>query len=312
MEKLEHELAALRVRAEALHGRHTTAEAAFVHAEANLQQHLLEADLDGDEKVRTKLEAAVAACALTRDNFAKAITAQQAKIAEAEAKIAAERAVIERKAAADKLAHDLDEFEAALPDYLRAARRIADAADAVGHFHFESAELAAFTRNGQAQIEVAGAFAIQELRNMVGQIKTGAAPIPALKPAPATVAVSEPAPETRRMFALRQIKWKDATGRQHYGQQFEDCDLPPATAGKALRCGAVTSLDDDRRKQLRGSRGGHHVNPNTPDLLDLDALEGWSGARHASFDPVLRDADFRVMDRSRDEFKIDIPAQRAG
>ena len=101
MEKLEHELAALRVRADTLHGRHTAAEAAFVHAEANLQQHLLEADLDGDEKVRTKLEAAVASCALTRDNFAKAIAAQQAKIAEAEAKIAGERAVIEHNAAAD-------------------------------------------------------------------------------------------------------------------------------------------------------------------------------------------------------------------
>jgi hypothetical protein len=41
---------------------------------------LLEADLDGDEKVRTKLETTVADCALTRDNFAKAIIAQEAKI----------------------------------------------------------------------------------------------------------------------------------------------------------------------------------------------------------------------------------------
>jgi hypothetical protein len=101
MEKLQTELAALRSRAETLHSRHSAAEAAFVDAEAKLQHHLLEADLDADEKVRAKLEAAVAACALTRDNFAKAITAQQAKIAEAEAKIAGERAVIEHNAAAD-------------------------------------------------------------------------------------------------------------------------------------------------------------------------------------------------------------------
>jgi hypothetical protein len=162
------------------------------------------------------------------------------------------------------------------------------------------------------QMETAANFHLGELKAMPQLIRDGRQAIPVPKPARAPVAVPEPVPETRRLFALRQIKWKDTTGRQQYGQQFEDCDLPPATAEKALRCGAVTSLDDDRRKQLRGSRGGHHVNPNTPDLLDLDALEGWSGAQHASFDPVLRGADFRVIDRSRDEFKIAIPAQRAG
>ena len=67
----------MRARAETLHKRHVAREAAFVDAEAKLQNHLLEADLDADEKVRTKLEAAVASCALTRDNFAEAISTQK-------------------------------------------------------------------------------------------------------------------------------------------------------------------------------------------------------------------------------------------
>src|SRR5262249_43994091 len=54
--KLGHELAALLARAETLRIRHAAAEVAFVDAEAKLQQHLLEADLDGDEKVLAKLE----------------------------------------------------------------------------------------------------------------------------------------------------------------------------------------------------------------------------------------------------------------
>jgi hypothetical protein len=303
MEKLETELGSLRARADALSKRHLAAELAFVDADEKMQAHLLTADLDGDEKARTKLEAAVAACALSRDNFAKALAVQQAKIAEVEQKLAGERAAAERKVASEKLARDLDGFEQALPVFLEAARRLVGAAEPI-HFNFEMTQLAAFLSSTSSQAEVAAAFSLQELRGMVTAIAGGAAPIPPKKPEPVPVAVPEPVPETRRMFALRQIKWKDATGRQCYGQQFEDCDLPPATAAKALACGAVTSLGDDRRKQFRGSRGGHHVNPNMPDLLDLDALEGWSGARHASFDdPVLRQADFRVIDR-RDERKI--------
>jgi hypothetical protein len=40
-----------------LGSRHAAAEAAFVDAKAKLQRHLLEADLDADEKVGVKLEA---------------------------------------------------------------------------------------------------------------------------------------------------------------------------------------------------------------------------------------------------------------
>jgi hypothetical protein len=54
-------------RAAALNSRHSAAEATFDDAKAKLQRHHLEANLDADEKVRTKLEAAVGACAVTRD-----------------------------------------------------------------------------------------------------------------------------------------------------------------------------------------------------------------------------------------------------
>jgi hypothetical protein len=42
--------------------------------------------------------------------------------------------------------------------------------------------MATFVRNGQAQVEVAAAFALQELRGMVDKVRDGAVPIPAAKP----------------------------------------------------------------------------------------------------------------------------------
>jgi hypothetical protein len=170
MEKLETELAGLRARAETLSTRHKAADAASVDAKARLQRHLLEAALDADEKARAKLEAAVAACALTRDGYADALAELQAQIADMEQKITAERAAMERNQAAETLALDLDEIERALPDYLAAARRFADALEAV-HFHFEATQIGRFVRDGQSQVDVAAAFATQELRAMVTAIR---------------------------------------------------------------------------------------------------------------------------------------------
>jgi chromosome segregation ATPase len=117
MDKLTSELASLRAHAEKLGSRHSTADAAFIEAKARLQHHLLEPDLDADDKTRLKLEASVATCALTRDNYAEALTTQRTKIAELETKITAERERIERVAAAEKLSNDLDAVEQALPAF---------------------------------------------------------------------------------------------------------------------------------------------------------------------------------------------------
>src|SRR5437016_4109038 len=89
MQKLETELAALRSRAETLSNRHTASETAFADAKAKLQRHHVEAALDdAGDKVRAKLEAAVASCAVTRGGYADALTALQAQIADVEQKLA--------------------------------------------------------------------------------------------------------------------------------------------------------------------------------------------------------------------------------
>jgi hypothetical protein len=181
MEKLEIELAGLRARAETLSSRHAAADAVFLEVKCKLKRYHLEADLDADDKARAKLEAAVATCAVTRDGYADALGEVQALIAQTKQKIAAERAAAERKAASEELARNLDAVKQALPEYLDAGRRFADALDAI-HHHFEATQMATFVRDGQAQVEVAAAFALQELRGMVDKVRDGAVPIPAAKP----------------------------------------------------------------------------------------------------------------------------------
>jgi hypothetical protein len=310
MEKLQKFLAELRSRAAALSAKRTAAETALGEATAARERHMLEGDL-ADDQTAEKLQVKVDSCTSRLAGLDAALAALRAQIAAAEQKLAAEREAVERAKAAENLERDLDEIERALPEYLAGARRFADALELIHFPHYESREMAGFVRSAQAQVEIAAAMALQELRGMVTAIRDGAAPIPAPKPSIEPVAVTEPAPETRRLFALRSVKWRDANGRQRYGLQYQDHDLTPAAAQRGLRIGAVVALNDPRRKQLLGSRGGIHLDPNAVDITDLDDEEA---TRPPHIDPImasdpLASADFRVIDRSAESrvLKIAVP-----
>jgi hypothetical protein len=296
MEKLETELASLRAREETLGARHTVADAAFLDAKSKLQRHHLKADLDADDKARAKLEAAVAACAVTRDGYADALGEVQAQIADTEQGIAAERAAVERKAASEKLARDLDAVECSLPKYLEASRRFVAALEAL-HHHFEATEMARFVANGTAQVEIAAGFTLAELRAMVDAIRDGAAPIPAPKPELEPVTVIEPAPPQTTVFMIKTAKYLGDDGKTRHCGQYEDCSMPPAVAQKALRCGAAVPITDERRRHLPGVRRGD-FQFDAPDVVDLDDEEATRPPHIApvmASDP-LASADFRVID----------------
>jgi hypothetical protein len=110
---------------------------------------------------------------------------------------------------------------------------------------------------------------------------------------------------------LRSAKYRDHAGKVRYAAQYEDCEMPVQTAQRALRRSAAVSLDDPRRKQLHGSRGGQHVNQNAVDLLDLDDEQATRPPHIApvmASDP-LASADFRIIDRSAEArtLKIEVP-----
>jgi hypothetical protein len=307
---LEPELAALRQRAEALDAKRQEAEAELTAATEARQRHLIEGDID-DAKTAQALQDRVNAAASQVVGLEDALAAVGAQIAEIEQKLGAAAAQAERHAAAEKLARDLDVIQKALPLYLDAARRLTDAIEAVGFWHYEIGEVGVFLRSSKPQIETQATFGLQELRAMVEQIKTGVAPIPPAKPAEPEPVVVEPAPETRRLFCLQSVKWRNEKGKLQVADQYTDVDLPQHLVGRALRKGACVSIDDERRKQNLGAHGGRHPNPDY--AVDLDAIGDNSGAHFAGpeNDPVLRAANFQQVDRGEPRL-ISIAAGRAG
>jgi len=176
------------------------------------------------------------------------------------------------------------------------SRRFVDAFGKIGHWHFESGELSRFVSNCVSQSEIAAAFSLQELRGIARGIAEGSAPVPPKPQQPAPVAV-EPPPPTQQVFMIKSAKYRGGDERMHYCGQYEDAIMPPEVAQKALRCGAAVSITDDRRRHLRGARGGD-FNFSAPDVVDLEKIDDRSAARYVGpNDPVAASANFRAMDR---------------
>ncbi|WP_028165987.1 hypothetical protein [Bradyrhizobium elkanii] len=309
--QLETTIASLTKRGDQLTSKRVTAQETLDTAIAGSLQAHLQGDLD-DQRALDQLQAAVdsATSALARIDEAISVLAQQK--AEAERQLTAERACIERAAAADKLGKQIAAIEAALPKYLEESRAFADALSDVGHFHFESGQMAGFVQNTMGQIEIAANFTLAELKTMPDAVRDGRQTIPREEPEHEPVAPIEPVPETRRLFALRAITWRDHEGRQRYAQQYTDADLTPGAAQRGLRIGAVVPLDDHRRKRLHGARGGQHVNPNAIDLLDLDkeAATCLPNIPPAIASDPVASADFRIIDRSAETRTLTIEVPR--
>lgn len=306
MQQLEPTIVSLTKRGEQLAAKRVTAQDALDEAIKTRQQALLSGDLD-DQRALDKMQAAVVAATsdLAGIDDALAILAQHK--AEAESQLAAERQRVERAAAADKLDKWVAAIEAALPGYLEQSRVLADALSKIGHWHFESGQMAGFLQNTMGQIEIAANFALAELKALPEAIRQGRQTIPrelALKPVP----VPEP-PPTMTIFMLRSAHYRDHDGRKRFAGQWEDATMPLATAQRALDKGIAAAVTDPRRPRLRGTRGGD-FNPKASDVVDLDAVEEPKGVPHIEPDPVLRQANFTVIDRSAEARTIQIEVPR--
>lgn len=311
-EKLEAALASLRSRADALSARHAVAETQLTQAKEALRRHLLEGDLDADAKAGEKLEATVATATAKVTGLADAITEMQRMVTDAEQKIRNEKEAVERQQAAAKLDAQIAAVESALPEFLTAARTLADALTAIGHLSFETGAMSHYVGNSANEVEVAAAVSLAELRGMVDAIRIGSAPIPR-EPMIAPPIEVIPPPPTQVLFMLRSAKYHDHDGSTRYAAQYQDCEMPVEVAQRALRYNVAVPLTDGRRRHLLGARGGVHVNPNAVDLADLTSEEA-ARPRHLeptmASDPVLREANFTLIDRGAEAQVLQIPVQR--
>ena len=107
------------------------------------------------------------------------------------------------------------------------------------------------------------------------------------------------------VFMLRSAHYRDQTAES--GSAAWEMHMPVTTAQRALT--GIAPVTDPRRARLRGARGGD-FNPQASDVVDLDAVEEPKGVPHIEPDPVLRQADFTVIDRSAEARTIQIEGQR--
>lgn len=305
-QELEATIASLTKRGEQLAAKRATAQATLDNAIRARQHALLSGDLD-DQRALDNLQGLVdtATSALTGIDDALAVLAQDK--ADAECQLAAERERIKRADAADKLHKQVTAIEATLPIYLEKSRDLADTLSEIG-WHFETGQMACFLQSTMGQIEVAANFALADLKAMPDAIRCGQQAMPQ-EPLPMPVVAPEPELPTMTIFMLRSANYRDHDGRKRFSGQYEDALMPVATAQRALNKGIAVPTTDPRRAHLRGARGGDFT-PDAPDVVDLDAAEASKAALH-HVDPVLRSANFTIIDRSAEERTIEINATRA-
>ena len=132
----------------------------------------------------------------------------QAKIADTEQKIATKRALVQHKAASQKLTRNLDEVERVLPDHLGAARRFVGALEP-NRFDYEANEMA---RSWQHHHRSRWLRASRSPN--CGPWRTRSSMVRHRSRRPSRTGRDvEPPPPTMTVFMLRSAKYRDNDGR---------------------------------------------------------------------------------------------------
>jgi hypothetical protein len=270
------DLDALRQRAEKLALRHATATSDLQEALDRRQRFHLEGDIDDTRSVE-KLENAVVAARSRVDGLTDAIGALQTQISEREYQLKVEHDAAARKVAAEKLTDQLAAFEQALTPMLTAMRLFADSCEPLSALSFEAAQMMEYIAKVASEVEVACAFVAPDMRLQVEMVASGerqaprekTAEIIELQPVVEQVTATSQGEETVVVFATAPIKWRDRGGNIHHASRFSDAEIPRRLHARATQKNVVTTLDDPRRRELKGSLGGFM--PDAAHIVDLDS-----------------------------------------
>lgn len=296
MQKLETNLASLTMRGDQLAAKRRTAQSTFDTAFKSRQDALLSGNLD-DERTLAKLQSAVdaAASALVGIDDALATLAQQ-KL-EAERQLAAERERAARAKASEEILAAINDVEGRVTKMLSGNRELGSALLTLEHLSFEAGQLGRYLTQASADAEMALAVVLPEVQRQSRAIRDGHQPIPLCPATSEAVAAPESPPPTMAVFMLRSAHFRDHDDRKRFAGQWEDTLMPVATAQRALSTGIAMPMTDPRRAQLRGCRGGD-FEPRAADVVDLDAVETHPSKPNFEPDPILREANFTVIDRT--------------
>jgi hypothetical protein len=149
-------------------------------------------------------------------------------------------------------------------------------------FVFEAKGLEVHAVSSGIEVPVAIGIIGELLREYAKNVMAGSAPatLPAAE-------VHKPEitkrPVTVPMFAAKHVKWINAEGQIQICRRYDDCELPEATAARALKSKACWSITDPRRRELKGSWDAH---PSAAQCTDLDAVDESAAVNTASSEPV--------------------------
>lgn len=306
MQKLESTVSSLKKRDDQLVAKRIAARSELEKAINARQQALVSGDL---EDALDKLQGAVNSAASTLKGIDDALALIDREKAEAERQLAAERDRAERAKVSAEINGAAESVAARVEPTLSAMREIAEHLMQLDHVSFEMGQLGRYLAGVAGEAEIALDFVMSDVRRSMAAVKDGSTAIPR-RPAPAEQAAApRPTPPTMAIFMLRSAHFRDHDGRKHFAGQWEDATMPVATAQRALSMGIAVPMTDPRRAQLRGCRGGD-FEPRAADVVDLDAIETHPSKPNVEPDPILREANFTVIDRSAETRKGEITVTR--
>jgi hypothetical protein len=269
MQKIEAELAALTSRATLLNTKRKAAQSTLDGAVEARQKMLLTGNLD-DSKASLALQAKVDTATSALAGFDTAITAQAALVADAEARLAAERLDADRKVGSDLLATQVAVIDQLLGPWLESSRNLASAFEEI-HWRFECAQVGGFIRNAAGEVENANLMTAPDLHRSIKSIRDGGLAIPRVPNAVVVPAPAAKQPTTRHVFSVHNVSWTDETGLRVQAAGFE-CDLPPACAERGLKSGALALIGSTAHRTLAGTRP--ISNPAPERCQNLDGNDG--------------------------------------
>jgi hypothetical protein len=238
----EDALEALRLRAAKLESRRAAAQVSLDEAKTRRQAHLLEGDLDGDDRQIEKLERDVVAASTRLGGLVDAISALNTQISEQEYQIQVERDAGERKVAAERLTDQVEKFEAALTPILTAMRTFYSVCEPIGVLSFEAKQMCEYIGRIASEVEIAAAFVGPDLRAQIGMVASGERQAPRqpaevieLRPIEPMPSPTDAGEEVQEWFGVKPMKWKGSDGRVHQTNRFEDVSLPTRLVARASR-----------------------------------------------------------------------------
>ena len=270
----EDTLSALRLRADKLEGRRVTAQGTLEEAKVRRQQHLLEADLDQDERTIGRLENDVVAATSRLAGLVDALAMLHGQIADAEAKLQAEVEQKVRSESAAQLTAQVVELEGRLDPMLVAMRAFCDGCVPLESLSFEISQLRGFIPKTIGEVEVCAGFVAPDLRLQIEMIRDGQRAVPksqaeVIELIPVTATATSQGEETQLWFAVRPLRWRGKDGTRYHAERWSDIELPARLVPRASQRGAIAPISDARRKDHKGLLSSF----TTPEhaIIDLDA-----------------------------------------